>query len=63
MLLTKNPQKVVHLQAAGIPISGTHPLAVDPGTTERLRRRYAEKSQQSHRLQSIRRRRREQRSP
>jgi GTP cyclohydrolase II len=49
-LLTNNPQKAVHLQAAGILIAGTHPLAVDPGTNERLRRRYAEKIQQGHRI-------------
>jgi GTP cyclohydrolase II len=49
-LLTNNPQKVVHLPAAGIPIAGTYPLAVDPGTNEGLRRRDAEKSQQGHRL-------------
>jgi GTP cyclohydrolase II len=49
-LLTNNPQKVEGLQAAGIPITGTHPLAVDPGTNARLRRRYAEKIQQGHRL-------------
>jgi GTP cyclohydrolase II len=48
MLLTNSPQKVEGLQAAGIHISGTHPLVVDPGTNERLRRRYAEKTQQGH---------------
>jgi GTP cyclohydrolase II len=47
-LLTNSPQKVEGLQAAGIHISGTHPLVVDPGTNERLRRRYAEKTQQGH---------------
>jgi GTP cyclohydrolase II len=51
-LLTNSPQKVEGLQAAGIHISGTHPLAVDPGTNERLRRRYAEKIQQGHRIPS-----------
>jgi GTP cyclohydrolase II len=51
-LLTNNPQKVEHLQAAGIPIAGTHPVAVDPGANERLRRRYAEKVQQGHRIPS-----------
>jgi GTP cyclohydrolase II len=49
-LLTNSPQKVQSLQAAGIHISGTHPLTVDPGTNERLRRRYAEKIQQGHRI-------------
>jgi GTP cyclohydrolase II len=51
-LLTNNPEKSEGLQAAGIPIAGTHPLAVDPGTNERLRRRYAEKRQQGHRIPS-----------
>ena len=49
-LLTNSPQKVEHLQAAGILIAGTQPLTVDPGTNERLRRRYAEKIQQGHRI-------------
>jgi GTP cyclohydrolase II len=49
-LLTNSPQKVQSLQEAGIHISGTHPLMVDPGTNERLRRRYAEKIQQGHRI-------------
>jgi GTP cyclohydrolase II len=49
-LLTNSPQKVEHLQAAGILISGTQPLTVDPRTNERLRRRYAEKIQQGHRI-------------
>jgi GTP cyclohydrolase II len=51
-LLTNSPQKVQCLQAAGIHISGTHPLTVDPGTNELLRRRYAEKIQQGHRIPS-----------
>jgi GTP cyclohydrolase II len=49
-LLTNSPQKVGALQAAGIPVAGTYPLAVDPGANERLRRRYAEKVQQGHRI-------------
>jgi len=49
-LLTNNPQKVEDLQAAGIPISGTHPVTVDPGTNARLRQRYVEKIQQGHRI-------------
>jgi GTP cyclohydrolase II len=51
-LLTNSPQKVEGLQAEGIPLAGTHPLMVDPGTNERLRRRYAEKVQQGHRIPS-----------
>ena len=49
-LLTNSPRKVQHLQAEGILISGTQPLTVDPGTNERLRRRYAEKMQQGHHI-------------
>jgi GTP cyclohydrolase II len=51
-LLTNNPEKREGLQAAGIPITGLQPLAVDPGTNGRLRRRYAEKVQQGHRIPS-----------
>jgi GTP cyclohydrolase II len=49
-LLTNSPQNVAGLQATGIPIAGTHPLAVDPGANARLRQRYAEKAQQGHRI-------------
>jgi GTP cyclohydrolase II len=49
-LLTNSPHKVESLQAAGIQISGTHPLVVDPGTNARLRQRYADKSQQGHHI-------------
>jgi GTP cyclohydrolase II len=49
-LLTNNPAKSESLQAAGIPIIGTQALAVDPGTNAQLRRRYAEKVQQGHRI-------------
>jgi GTP cyclohydrolase II len=51
-LLTNSPQKVEALQAAGLPVAGTHPLAVDPGANERLRRLYADKIQQGHRIPS-----------
>jgi GTP cyclohydrolase II len=47
-LLTNSPQKVASLQAAGMPIMGTHPLAVDPGANERLRQLYTDKMQQGH---------------
>jgi GTP cyclohydrolase II len=49
-LLTNSPHKVESLQAAGIRISGTHPLVVDPGTNARLRQRYADKRQQGHHI-------------
>jgi GTP cyclohydrolase II len=51
-LLTNSPQKVEALQAAGIPVAGTHPVAVDPGANAWLRQRYAEKAQQGHRIPS-----------
>jgi GTP cyclohydrolase II len=49
-LLTDSPQKVEALQAAGLPLVGTHPLAVDPGANVRLRRLYADKIYQGHRI-------------
>jgi GTP cyclohydrolase II len=51
-LLTNSPQKVEALQAAGIPVTGTHPLAVDPGANARLRRLYADKMQHGHHIPS-----------
>jgi GTP cyclohydrolase II len=51
-LLTNSSRKVEGLQAAGIPIMGTHPLAVDPGANARLRRLYADKVHQGHRIPS-----------
>jgi GTP cyclohydrolase II len=49
-LLTNSPQKVEALQAAGIAVAGTQPLAVDPGANERLRRLYADKTPQGYRI-------------
>jgi hypothetical protein len=40
------------LQAAGIPVAGIHPLAVDPGVNERLRQLYADKIHQGHHIPS-----------
>ena len=51
-LLTNSPQKVAGLQAAGIPLTGTYPLAVDPGANERLRQLYADKIHQGHHIPS-----------
>jgi GTP cyclohydrolase II len=51
-LLTNSSRKVEGLQAAGIPIMGTHLLAVDPGANARLRRLYADKVHQGHRIPS-----------
>jgi GTP cyclohydrolase II len=49
-LMSNNPQKVDSLQAAGISISGTQQLLLDPGANERLRRTYEDKIRQGHRL-------------
>jgi GTP cyclohydrolase II len=49
-LMSNSPQKVDSLQAAGITISGTQPLLLDPGTNESLRRRYEDKIRQGHRM-------------
>lgn len=46
------PETREGVQAAGIPIAGTHPLVVDPGTNARLRQRYADKIQQGHHIPS-----------
>jgi GTP cyclohydrolase II len=50
VLMSNSPQKVDSLQAAGINISGTQPLLLDPGTNESLRRRYEDKIRQGHRM-------------
>jgi GTP cyclohydrolase II len=49
-LLSNSPEKVDSLRAAGINISGTQPLLLDPGTNERLRRIYEDKIRRKHRL-------------
>jgi GTP cyclohydrolase II len=48
MLMSNSPQKVDSLQAAGINISGTQPLLLDPGANESLRRIYEDKIRQGH---------------
>lgn len=50
VLMTNSPRKMEGLQAAGIPIVDTRPVALDPGTDEALRRFYADKMAQGHRL-------------
>jgi GTP cyclohydrolase II len=50
MLMSNSPQKADSLRAAGINISGTQPLLLDPGANESLRRRYEDKIGQGHRL-------------
>jgi GTP cyclohydrolase II len=50
VLMSNSPQKIDSLQAAGINISGTQQLLLDPGANERLRRIYEDKIQQGHRM-------------
>lgn len=50
LLMTNSPRKVAGLQEAGIPIVGTRPVALDPGDDAGLRRFYADKLAQGHRL-------------
>jgi GTP cyclohydrolase II len=50
ILMSNSPQKVDSLQAAGITISSTQPLLLDPGANESLRRRYEDKIRQGHRM-------------
>jgi GTP cyclohydrolase II len=49
-LMTNSPQKVAGLQAAGINITGTQPLVLDPGANERLRRNYEDKIARGYRI-------------
>jgi GTP cyclohydrolase II len=49
-LMTNSPQKVAGLQAAGITITGTQPLVLDPGANERLRRTYEDKIARGYRI-------------
>jgi GTP cyclohydrolase II len=48
MLMSNSPKKVESLQAAGINISGTQLLLLDPGANESLRRRHEDKIRQGH---------------
>lgn len=50
ILMTNSPRKIEGLQSAGIPIVGTRPVAIDPGTDQHLQRFYADKVAQGHRL-------------
>jgi GTP cyclohydrolase II len=49
-LMTNSPHKVAGLQAAGITITGTQPLVLDPGANERLRRTYEDKIARGYRI-------------
>src|SRR5262249_7981211 len=50
ILMSNSPQKVDSLRAAGIHISSTQPLLLDPGANESLRRIYEDKIRQGHRM-------------
>jgi GTP cyclohydrolase II len=49
-LMTNSPHKVAGLQAAGITITGTQALVLDPGANERLRRSYEDKIARGYRI-------------
>ena len=50
VLMTNSPHKIESLQAAGIAISGTQPVALDLSANERLRQFYEDKIAQGHRI-------------
>ncbi len=50
VLMTNSPHKIESLQAAGITISGTQPVALDLSANERLRQFYEDKIAQGHRI-------------
>jgi GTP cyclohydrolase II len=50
VLMTNSPHKTGSLQAAGITIAGTRPLVLEAEANDRLRRFYADKIAQGHRI-------------
>jgi GTP cyclohydrolase II len=50
VLMTNSPHKIGSLQAAGIPVTGTRPLILEPEARDRLRRFYEDKMAQGHRI-------------
>lgn len=50
VLMTNSPHKIESLQAAGMIVSGTQPVALDLSANERLRQFYADKIAQGHRI-------------
>lgn len=50
VLMTNSPHKIESLQAAGITVSGTQPVALDLSANERLRQFYEDKIAQGHRI-------------
>jgi len=50
VLMTNSPHKIESLRLAGIAITGTQPLVLDPGENAILRRRYEDKRAQGHHI-------------
>jgi GTP cyclohydrolase II len=50
VLMTNSPHKIGSLQAAGITITDTRPLVLEPDASNRLRRFYEDKIAQGHRI-------------
>jgi GTP cyclohydrolase II len=50
VLMTNSSHKTDSLQAAGIPITDTRPLVLEPDASNRLRRFYEDKIAQGHRI-------------
>ncbi len=50
VLMTNNPHKRESLQTAGIPITATQSLVLDPGNNDMLRRTYEDKIQRGHHI-------------
>ena len=50
VLMTNSPHKIGSLQVAGITVSATRPLILEPEASDRLRRFYEDKIAQGHRI-------------
>ena len=50
VLLTNSPHKLESLTAAGLTVTGTLPLHLDPGDNDQLRRTYEDKIQHGHHI-------------
>ena len=51
VLMTNSPHKIGSLQVAGITVSATSPLILEPEASDRLRRFYEDKIAQGHRIE------------
>ncbi len=51
VLMTNSPHKIGSLQVAGITVSATHPLILEPEASVRLRRFYEDKIALGHRIE------------